>query len=115
MAFYRRNLPHWHPEGASLFLTWRLFGSLPADARSRARLEGKGKSTARIGCATKPPNSRGRVFKLGDSLLAKADKGPLWLKDPRVAGFGMAAVHFGEKKRGLYSPHLFVIIRTPEH
>src|SRR6266851_3973849 len=43
MAFYRRNLPHWHPEGASIFLTWRLYGSLPVDARS----------TARIGCATR--------------------------------------------------------------
>jgi REP element-mobilizing transposase RayT len=24
VTFYRRRLPHWHPEGAVLFLTWRL-------------------------------------------------------------------------------------------
>jgi len=24
---YRRNLPHWHPPGASIFVTWRLAGS----------------------------------------------------------------------------------------
>lgn len=29
MTFYRRNLPHWHPAGASLFVTWRLYGTLP--------------------------------------------------------------------------------------
>src|ERR1022692_4643065 len=29
MSYYERNLPHWQPEGAALFLTWRLHGSLP--------------------------------------------------------------------------------------
>jgi REP element-mobilizing transposase RayT len=24
VAFYRRNLPHWHPRGKALFITWRL-------------------------------------------------------------------------------------------
>src|SRR5262249_39369155 len=28
---YRRNLPHWHPPGRSIFLTWRL-----AERRSRS-------------------------------------------------------------------------------
>lgn len=29
MAYYVRRLPHWHPANAALFVTWRLFGSLP--------------------------------------------------------------------------------------
>src|SRR5258708_39605142 len=29
MTFYSRNLPHWHPEEACIFLTWRLYGTLP--------------------------------------------------------------------------------------
>src|ERR1019366_2883690 len=33
MSYYERNLPHWQPEGAALFLTWRLHGSLPRFAR----------------------------------------------------------------------------------
>ncbi len=103
MAFYRRNLPHWHPEGASIFLTWRLYGSLPVDARS----------TARIGCATKPSDSPGRAFRLVDSVLDRADKGPLWLKDPRIARCVMEAIHLGEKKLGFYSLHAFVIM--PNH
>ena len=27
--FYRRHLPHWIPEDSILFITWRLFGSIP--------------------------------------------------------------------------------------
>src|SRR5882724_6470193 len=29
MPFYRRHLPHWIPDSKTLFLTWRLKGSLP--------------------------------------------------------------------------------------
>jgi len=28
--FYRRRLPHWHPEGQTFFITFRLANSLPA-------------------------------------------------------------------------------------
>jgi len=28
VAFYRRNLPHWHPRGKALFITWRLHRSI---------------------------------------------------------------------------------------
>ena len=30
MLEYRRRLPHFQPDNAYIFLTWRLFGSLPA-------------------------------------------------------------------------------------
>jgi len=40
VLYYRRNLPHGHPEGASLFLTWRLHGSLPASFFIRQRTAG---------------------------------------------------------------------------
>jgi REP-associated tyrosine transposase len=29
VSFYRRKLPHWQPQDAALFITWRLFGSMP--------------------------------------------------------------------------------------
>ncbi|HTS78674.1 MAG TPA: transposase [Bryobacteraceae bacterium] len=31
---YRRNLPHWHPAGRPLFITWRLAGTYPKKHRS---------------------------------------------------------------------------------
>src|ERR1700694_2116963 len=36
-TFYRRNLPHWHPPGVAIFVTWRLKDSLPASAVKRLR------------------------------------------------------------------------------
>ncbi len=35
MTYYSRNLPHWHPDGKTIFLTWRLFGSLPSAVLKR--------------------------------------------------------------------------------
>src|SRR3989442_1354477 len=34
-TFYRRKLPHWHPDGATFFVTWRLKDSLPKAALER--------------------------------------------------------------------------------
>ena len=106
MTFYRRNLPHWHPDGASIFLTWRLYGSLPVPSGS----------TARIGWATKSSLSKaspGRRFKLLDSVLDKAALGPLWLKDPRIARCVVDAIYFGEYQLGFYSLHAFAVM--PNH
>jgi putative transposase len=86
MLFYRRNLPHWHPEGAALFLTWRLYGSLPASY-----------NTAKIGCATDSPGQR---FKRLDAVLDKAATGPLWLNDPRIALCVVGGIHTGHATLG---------------
>jgi hypothetical protein len=31
---YRRNLPHWHPPTAAIFVTWRLAGTFPSLAKT---------------------------------------------------------------------------------
>lgn len=33
--FLQRHLPHWQPEGAEFFITFRLAGSLPIEAVNR--------------------------------------------------------------------------------
>ena len=100
MTFYRRRLPHWHPEGASIFLTWRLYGSLPASLR-----------TARNGCATK--ESAGKRFKLLDSTLDKCTTGPLWLKEPRIAAAIVETIGKGDSVLGYFALHAFVVM--PNH
>jgi len=85
MAFYRRNLPHWHPEGKCIFITWRLYGSLPVTLLKKTR-------TARNGCATKAPppepkESAGKKFLKLDAALDSAKSGPLWLADPEIAAY----------------------------
>lgn len=73
MTYYERHLPHWQPEGADLFLTWRLYGSLPR--------------TVDI-----PPGQlAGRAFVATDRELDRAAFGPRWLKDERVAEAVVAA------------------------
>ena len=107
MAYYHRNLPHWHPEGVPIFLTSRLFGSLPAPP----------KSTARIGCATTPasPSSSGRKFKKVDSILDTATSGPFWLKDSEIARCVTNAIHFGARKLNFYFLHAFVVMPNHVH
>ncbi len=69
MTYYRRYLPHWHPPGADIFITWRLYGS-PRDSSTKA---------------ADPSESAGKLFIRYDRLLDAAKSGPLWLKDVRVA------------------------------
>lgn len=71
MAFYRRNLPHWHPEGKCIFLTWRLYGSLPVGFLRGLRLKAQ----------LKPAEE----FRLAEKLLDRPAQGPLWLKNPSIA------------------------------
>ena len=60
VTFYQRHLPHWHPQAAPIFLTWRLFGSV-------------------VGKADSLP-TEGQRFVARDRSMDLADSGPLWLK-----------------------------------
>ena len=73
--FYRRRLPHWCPEDAIIFVTWRLAGS-----------------------------HRG----------ARPSRGPVWLRDPRIAEIVLGAVHYGEVKQ-LYDLYAWVVMPNHVH
>jgi putative transposase len=68
LTYYQRRLPHWHPDGAAFFVTWRLHGTLPNLARSHA-----------------PRSHAPRSFELYDQLLDSDPNGPRWLTIPEVA------------------------------
>ena len=102
MIFYRRNLPHWHPENASIFLTWRLCGSLPDSVR-----------TARNGCATE--YSSGKRFKIFDDALDKCTAGPLRLKEPVVAASVVKTIRKGCSVLGYFDFHAFVVMPNHVH
>ena len=68
MPYYERHLPHWQPEEAWLFITWRLAGSLPSTWDSRLA------------------ESAGKAFVLEDQILEPCrHTGPVWLVQIRVA------------------------------
>ena len=89
---YRRNLPHWHPPGASLFVTWRLAGTFPGLEWSI---------------------QDGRMFVERDQALDRAADGPVWLCQPEVAE---CIVHcLRQDADGGYQLHAFVVMPNHVH
>jgi REP element-mobilizing transposase RayT len=106
--FYRRKLPHWHPdldEATYLFVTWRLAGSTPQIRASQLAGESA--------CPTQP--SAGRAFLVLDREVDKAAVGPVWLRDPRVAGVVAHALAKGANARRFYELHAWVIMPNHVH
>lgn len=100
MTFYRRNLPHWQPEGKSIFLTWRLFGSIP-------------KSTGKSACATDSTGPDwGRQFLALDRDLDLADSGPVWLADSEIAKCAENPILRGVE---LHHYELYAYVIMPNH
>jgi len=101
MVDYRRNLPHWFPKERSIFLTWRLYGSLPA----RFLLEAKGphRLTAR------------EEFKVAEERLDRAESGPLWLKDPRIAACVVEKLIEGAERLRYYDLHAYAVMANHVH
>jgi len=95
---YRRNLPHWHPYDAAVFVTWRLFGTLPQRLR-----------TARGEVVD------GHAFREADRQLDLAALGPVWLLEPMVAQSVVATVEAAEAERGLCTLHAYVVMPNHVH
>jgi putative transposase len=91
LTYYSRHLPHWQPENAALFVTWRLYGSLPGG--------GSGMST----------------FAAMDRELDGAAVGPRWLTDERVAQCVVDALTYGERELGLYQLRAWVLMVNHVH
>jgi REP element-mobilizing transposase RayT len=95
MVYYERQLPHWHPERAWLFVTWRLHGSLRVDKLKHV-----------------PPQE---VFRGLDRVLDAASDGPVWLKDPRVASAVCQVIQDAESPRQLCKLSGFVVMSNHVH
>jgi REP element-mobilizing transposase RayT len=102
MEFYRRNLPHWQPDGVSIFLTWRLSGSLPS-------------GTVIPDCAPSLGKSPGERFSRLDKLLDKCSTGPKWLKAPRVASCVCDTIERGAHELNQYRLHAFTVMPNHVH
>ena len=124
MTFYRRNLPHWHPEGRNIFLTWRLYGSLPKGyLRGTATLGCAGlvfardKRTGKSAGATKATATNqdwGKRFLAVDSELDRGAHGPLWLRDAAIAGYVEETIIRGVEL-GQYQLHAYAVMPNHVH
>ncbi|MBK5291933.1 MAG: transposase [Acidobacteriia bacterium] len=78
MAPHRRRLPHIYPEGAALFLTWHLHGSVPASL-----------------FPPPGPLSHGQAFMCLDRQLDTLRHGPLYLRRPDIASIVVDSIRKG--------------------
>lgn len=124
--FYRRDLPHWQPENAIIFVSTRLAGSLP-----KATLQRLAGEKARLRSQPWRENETGadRRARINKQYFAKEDRAlaeeirlgpqqssgdagkPLWLSDPRVAQLVRDCIHYWVGRR--YLLHRYVIM--PNH
>lgn len=102
MTYYERNLPHWHPPGASIFLTWRLHGSLPATLFPHQRAKSDGEPF-------------GQAFRRMDAALDRAARGPAWLKERAVAECVTVMIERGASEFRRYRFHAFVVMANHVH
>ena len=112
MAFYRRNLPHWHPEGKAIFITWRLYGSLPASLLRKTRATRNSRATKAL--QDEPEESPGKDFLQLDAALDSAKSGPLWLADPEFADYAEYPIVRGAEL-GRYELHAYVVMPNHVH
>jgi putative transposase len=96
-AYYRRNLPHYQPPGATCFVTFRLAGSLPHEVVARFK-EDRAKAQRQhfeTGGEEGGINQRKkRHFARFDKLLDTAGQGPRWLGNAVAAKVVSDAIHF---------------------
>src|SRR5215472_6641716 len=98
MSLYqRRNLPHWDPEDAALFITWRLHGSFPKPVPEWDRLPA------------------GKRFVAEDRAMERSATGPHYLKNPAVAQVVASALRYGAEVLHLYDLRAWVIMSNHVH
>jgi putative transposase len=92
-TYYHRNLPHWHPPGAAIFLTCRLYGSLPDSVMEQFRESQRlfEREIVRASAsADEIAELRVRHYKKQfaklDGILDRSETGPRWLGEPEIAG-----------------------------
>ncbi len=98
MALYRRRLPHIDQTERPVFLTWRLYGSLPANRRFL-----RGTLTA------------GQQFAVMDRLLGDARAGPFFLRQPALADLVVEAINYNARELSQYVLHAFVVMPNHVH
>ena len=118
-AYYHRHLPHYQPPEATLFVTFRLHGSLPVEVLECL----KGEAKERENKLEQLPNTterqaalyaeRKRQFGRLDDALDTSTHGPTWLKNPAIAAIVAEALLYRDGK--VYELDCFTIMSNHVH
>lgn len=108
--FYRRNLPHIQPPGATFFVTFHLAGSLPrsilqqwtAEKSRLLNLKSNSHSVPDERMAFEQEQKydqwKRQWFRKIEKTLDNAQSGPVWLKDREIAKEVADSIHYLNKK-----------------
>ncbi len=98
MESFRRRLPHFHPAGVPLFITWHLYGSLPHNLYP-------------------PPDTlnAGKAFVWMDRYLDTTRTGPMFLRQPAIARLVAESIRFGASKLRHYDLQAFAVMPNHVH
>jgi len=102
--YYERNLPHYQEPEATLFITFRLAGSLPHEVKARLNDEllrrkeflERNKSTEQI--IDLCEQHQKEIFGHWDQELDLSKRGPVWLQIDPVAELVWEALHYRDGK-----------------
>ena len=98
--YYRRNLPHYQPDGYAFFISFRLYGTLPVEVvyefkmiknRKLALISGYNNLKVR---KEKYEEFKDEYFKSFDNYLDKCLTGNQWLRQKEVAEIVKEAIHY---------------------
>jgi hypothetical protein len=94
--FYRRSLQHFQPPGATLFVTFRLAGSIPAHViRTLVAESHQLKDEAKVlSDRSALYREQKRLWGKWDQALDQATTGPFWLREPQIASIVTGSLHY---------------------
>jgi putative transposase len=126
--FYRRKLPHLHSPGSTLFVTFRLAGTVPKKViaewqQMKVWLEHEVERVGKL-AKTEPEEinrkQRERLmefhrqwFRKFEDILHREETGPVWLKNPQAADAVAESLHFRNGKS--YDLKAFCIMSNHVH
>ena len=96
--FYRRRLPHLYRDDLPVFLTWRLYGSLPPNR-----------------CFPAAGVTSGKAFAVLGRLLDRVSYRPVYLRRPAIADMVLEVIQHCADVLGRYTLHAFVVMRNHVH
>jgi REP element-mobilizing transposase RayT len=81
--FYRRNLPHIHPEGSAFFITFSLVHAIPVDVLERLKTEHE--QELRQAAPAQRYTIQKKYFGKYDEWLDRCENSPRWLEKAEIA------------------------------
>jgi REP element-mobilizing transposase RayT len=117
--FHRRHLPHYQPPGATLFVTFRLAKSIPAEPLRRLRDETEHREQKLASIPDPLERARAayrlarRMFGKWDALLDNPASGPFWLRQDNIAQIIAASLR--QRDGTIFDLHAYCIMPNHVH